>query len=755
MKHIQDPQQFGFTKNKGCLEASRTLIDTIQHAKNHGLPLIIISTDFKKAFDSISLNHIEACLEVYKFPEKFRIAFMRLVRHGTMTFQVNSSSSEDHDLLAGVGQGDPKSSYAYNLAAAPLNHYLSKSPDVPRYEIDGVGCPPIFYADDELTLLQGDKIDQILDMLLKIAQYRLVSGLFLNLPKCEIMTLNCSEEDIQRLLQATNMRRVTTLKHLGLLINDEGQLAHADNIAPVQTAMEKIADSFTTVSSTPLGRCLYAKFLLSSRYLHKIQNFDFTAPQLEELRKSVLRLTWTRHRVGTDTSSSRVHVANNRVAQPLCYGGMSLPDPNIQTQALRLTWVRKFKALDPRLTWTRLLESQLRNHARPNIVMHLSLGYHEWIETSVRIATTAPFWANVFRTIADLMRLSHKYDKCWTLIPIVGHESSSFDLPDISSLTYRNPVVRNLVEAGCVNIGQLFNLNEHGHINPGSMKTFDQLQAEFQTAISLPVRNSIIGLVNEIKNQYRGSLSSYAPGSITTIQSLIATRPSGCYEATRLLLRHQREDWEWGEFPRSFSTYQRDNLITISANEFSKSFSRTRSNTLPPSVQWTSLQILLRTLWTNLKEHRTIRNLTSPNPVDPSCSNCRAHPENTAHLVFQCQLAQDMWSCITDIFNECATTMNENFTPIVLTMDNVLFNHPPPMTPETVKFDLIDIIMLVKHVLYRLKFRDNLLVLPTLRLATVITVVDLERAVLVRNSLNRSASFMIIILDKLKTRAGF
>ena len=99
--------------------------------------------------------------------------------------------------------------------------------------------------------------------------------------------------------------------------------------------------------------------------------------------------------------------------------------------------------------------------------------------------------------------------------------------------------------------------------------------------------------------------------------------------------------------------------------------------------------------------------------------------------------------------------MNENFTHIVLTMDNVLFNHPPPMTPETVKFDLIDIIMLVKHVLYRLKFRDNLLVLPTLRLVTVITVVDLERAVLVRNSLNRSASFMIIILDKLKTRAGF
>jgi hypothetical protein len=197
------------------------------------------------------------------------------------------------------------------------------------------------------------------------------------------MAINCSEIEVQRLILATNMRRVTTLKHLGLLINDEGLLSHADNIAPVQAAMEKIADSFTTVSSTPLGRSLYAKFLLSSRYLHKIQNFDFTALQLEELRKSVLRLTWTRHRIGTDTSSSRVHIANNRVAQPLGYGGLSLPDPIIQSQALRLTWVRKFQALDPRLTWTRLLESQLRTHGRPSIAMHLRLGYHEWIETSL------------------------------------------------------------------------------------------------------------------------------------------------------------------------------------------------------------------------------------------------------------------------------------------------------------------------------------------------------------------------------------
>ena len=93
LRQIQNEQQFGFTKNKVCLEASRTVIDVILHAKRNHLPLIIISTDFYKAFDSIAHCHIQACLEVFQFP----------------------------------------SCFTFNLVVVPLNHYLATSPDVPRY----------------------------------------------------------------------------------------------------------------------------------------------------------------------------------------------------------------------------------------------------------------------------------------------------------------------------------------------------------------------------------------------------------------------------------------------------------------------------------------------------------------------------------------------------------------------------------------------------------------------------------------------
>ena len=74
-----------------------------------------------------------------------------------MQYEVNDSLSDDHRIESGVGQGDPKSSGAYNLAASPLNHYLAHSEDVPRLEIDSIQVEPIFFADDLLNLLKGDK----------------------------------------------------------------------------------------------------------------------------------------------------------------------------------------------------------------------------------------------------------------------------------------------------------------------------------------------------------------------------------------------------------------------------------------------------------------------------------------------------------------------------------------------------------------------------------------------------------------------
>ena len=79
------------------------------------------------SFNCVDYQHEENCLEFYGYPERYRKAFMRLVRNGTLQFEINGHLSGDFDLEKGTGQGDPNSCYCYNTAVAPLNEFLSYS----------------------------------------------------------------------------------------------------------------------------------------------------------------------------------------------------------------------------------------------------------------------------------------------------------------------------------------------------------------------------------------------------------------------------------------------------------------------------------------------------------------------------------------------------------------------------------------------------------------------------------------------------
>ena len=761
LRHIQDIHQFGFTKDKGCLEASRSILDAINLANADNLPLIVVSTDFYKAFDSVALDHMENALEFFEFPQKFTAAFMRLVRNGTVQFDVNGMLSDDHPLDKGTGQGDPKSGSGYNLSVAPLNHYLAKSPDVPRFEARGMEFGPVLFADDNGSLFKGDDIDGILATLRKIEEYRRVSGLTLNLSKCEILAINCNEDDIQRLIQATGMRRVTQLKHLGLIINEQGTPQHDTNIAPVLEKMAETAEQYNTSQSSPLGRALYAKYLLASKYVHRLQNMVISGEQLTSLRDSVLQMTWTRARPSDNTVSHRVHIAQDRVAQPPMYGGLGIPDPLVQIISLRFIWVRKFISADPQTTWYRILNSWLHQNNRPDIQNHLSHGCKEWEMSSQALSNNSKYWSHVFSSIAHIMEQSHKIDKEWQLIPLVGNELIPNNDLNIGSLRYANPAARAIVDAGLVNIGQLFNTTELGHIDPNSVKTRDQLQTEFNVNIPLVLMNTIASTIRAVKRCYRHTMNSRRclPERISTLTSIARKYRSGCSAANQLLLSQQRATWSWGEFPRSYMTYQRDGFNNITSTEFSQAFRRVRSTQLAPSIQWNSTQILLRTIWTKVKEGNSRRrDNDDPNvPFDTSCLNCGQAPEHTVHIFYECNLAASIWDRVFQCFNDNMPQQQDVQAPfpIAHTVDSILFQKlPRPLNQELAK-DLTETIMIVKHVLYRLRFRENLQRFPSLRLVTITVAMEMEKLASIRQGQGLSTIGIETMIDDLKTMVGF
>ena len=128
------------------------------------------------------------------------------------------SITADYRILSGTGQGDPKSSYTFNCSVAPLNHLIANSPIV--YS----PFKPVFFADDNHIPLQGDRPQEILQLIRKIQQYEEVSGLSLNLKKCMFPPVNMTQQNIDHIVRETGMKKVQKIKHVGVIINSNGDV---------------------------------------------------------------------------------------------------------------------------------------------------------------------------------------------------------------------------------------------------------------------------------------------------------------------------------------------------------------------------------------------------------------------------------------------------------------------------------------------------------------------------------------------------
>ena len=130
---------------------------------------------------------------------------------------------------------------------------------MPRFEVNGTRIPPGYFADDNAMMLKGNSSDAIINVLDKISVYEMVSGLQLNLTKCEFLAINCDEGMINHLVSQTGMKRVQSMKNLGTWINENGEATEEKNIIPVLETIKGIERRLVLVQ---LVECCMLNFCL-------------------------------------------------------------------------------------------------------------------------------------------------------------------------------------------------------------------------------------------------------------------------------------------------------------------------------------------------------------------------------------------------------------------------------------------------------------------------------------------------------------
>ena len=156
------------------------------------------------------------------------------------------------------------------------------------------------------------------------------------------------------------MKQVPRLKQLGvIIIEPSGEVLEEQNFNQIIERMEAIGDRFATSASTPIGRALFAEFLLGSLYVHRLQNDSLSEQTIQSMTEAMLYMTWTRARTTEEQTGYRVHITKSRVMQPPSYGGLYLPSPGILDTTLRMLWLRRFNEGYRTQGWFKLLSIEL------------------------------------------------------------------------------------------------------------------------------------------------------------------------------------------------------------------------------------------------------------------------------------------------------------------------------------------------------------------------------------------------------------
>lgn len=283
-KHLYDNSelrdtQSGFTEG-GRIENNIFILNyCIQKSYQDKHPLIVISVDFSKAFDSIKREAMIETLIDYKVHPKI-INIVANIYKGDRTFVKLEERNTEIPITSGIRQGCTGSTTLFKMITYRIMQSLDKLNK--GYRDTHFKISSLFFADDGLILATSvQDAEVMIDTLINSAEH---CGLSINIAKSKIIVFNMKDQP----RSIRNIQVNDEIKYLGVLINNTKNCFNNQKEKMLNTAREMSNLTYPVIANccnkVMIGKTFWKQIALPN-ILYGSNVIYFTKQELEKLQR--------------------------------------------------------------------------------------------------------------------------------------------------------------------------------------------------------------------------------------------------------------------------------------------------------------------------------------------------------------------------------------------------------------------------------------------------------------------------------------
>ena len=331
------PDQYAFMKGRRISDMLRQIDDITEFGKYKKTGSIILSLDYAKAFDTLSIDSISKALIHFGFGENF-IKWINILLYDRKSCVRNGGHlSEFFNMQRGVRQGCPISPLLFILTVEILAKSIRNDNNIKGIHIPGSNYTVkiLSYADDT-TLFLNDQID-FREILSKIKLFSESTGLELNKNKSNAMYISHTNEHGS---YRNGIKFVNRIKILGVIFSNELSTQQIkENYSEKIIKLEQLCSLWSKRKLTIIGKITVLKAFGVSLFIHIMQSIGISREFFRQNQSKFFRFIW---KSNSSNSKATEKVKRNTLCNMKNNGGLNMIDISAMQQSFFLEWAKRY-----------------------------------------------------------------------------------------------------------------------------------------------------------------------------------------------------------------------------------------------------------------------------------------------------------------------------------------------------------------------------------------------------------------------------